>query len=179
MIMNAKPIINQKTQLFSSPAPAADWGQLQHPGTLIGLSRRRFCRDDVLRLIDTRQIRWAWDISRRQSRRPEVRIWRESLLAYLARESGGAGPPSSPDNLPLPQVIEAILPRPPAVLAPRAAVLRPSELQRRLLCSRVHLLRLIADGELCALPSSGPGRETTAVLYQSAVEFLKRRSMSI
>ena len=133
MIINTKPIINQKNQLFLSPAPAADWCHLQHPRTLIGLSRKRFCKDDVLRLIDTRQIRWAWDISRKGARRPEVRIWRESLLAYLARENGGAPKAFGADDLALPQVIEAILPKPPA-LAPRAATVRGRELQRRFLC---------------------------------------------
>jgi hypothetical protein len=177
MIINTKPIINQKSQLFLSPAPAADWGQLQHPGTLMGLSRRRFRRDDVLRLIDTGQIRWAWDISRKGARRPEVRIWRESLLAYLARESGGDPKAFGADDLSLPQVIEAILPRPPA-LTPRAATVRGRELQRRLLCCRTHLARLIADGELCCVGPTGPGRNP-AILYQSVFEFLKRRSMSL
>jgi hypothetical protein len=143
----------------------------------MGLSRRRFRRDDVLRLIDTRQIRWAWDISRKGARRPEVRIWRESLLAYLARESGGAGPAPPPDDLSLSQVIEAILPRPPA-LNLRAATVRGTELQRRFLCCRTHLAGLIADGELCCVGPSGPGRNP-AILYQSVFEFLKRRSMSV
>src|SRR5208283_1467330 len=135
MIINTKPIINQKNQLFLTPSPASDWCHLQHPRTLMGLSRRRFCRDDVLRLIDTREIRWAWDIARKDARRPEVRIWRESLLAYLARESGGAAPP--PDGLSLAQVSEAILPR-PAALARRAATVRARELQRRFLCCQTH-----------------------------------------
>jgi len=176
MIINTKPIINQKNQLFLSPAPAADWCHLQHPRTLMGLSRKRFCKDDVLRLIDTRQIRWAWDISRKGARRPEVRIWRESLLAYLARESG-VGPAPTPDDLSLPQVIEAILPRPPA-LTPRAATVRGRELQRRFLCCRTHLAGLITDGELCCVGPTGPGRNP-AILYQSVIEFLKRRSMSV
>jgi hypothetical protein len=143
----------------------------------MGLSRRRFGRDEVLRLIDTRQIRWAWDISRKGARRPEVRIWRESLLACLARESGGAPKTFGADDLSLPQVIETILPRPPA-LTPRAATVRGSELQRRFLCCRTHLAGLIADGELCCVGPSGPGR-SPAILYQSVFEFLKRRSMSL
>ncbi len=177
MMMNTKPIINQKKQLFLAPAPAADWCLLQHPWTLLGLSRKRFCKDDVLRLIDSREIRWAWDISRKGARRPEVRIWRESLLAYLARESGGGGPAPAPDELSLTQVIEAILPRPPA-LAPRAATVRGRELQRRFLCCQGHLAGLIADGELCCVGPTGPGI-TPAILYQSVFEFLKRRSMSL
>jgi len=175
MIINTKPIINQKNQLFLSPAPAADWCHLQHPRTLIGLSRKRFCNDDVLRLIDSRQIRWAWDISRKGARRPEVRIWRESLLAYLARENGGDPKAFGADDLALPQVIGAILPKPP--LAPRTAIVRGRELQRQFLCCQGHLAGLIADGELCCVGPAGPGK-TPAILYQSVFEFLKRRSMS-
>lgn len=143
----------------------------------MGLSRRRFRRDDVLRLIDSREIRWAWDISRRGARRPEVRIWRESLLAYLARESGAARPPAPPEDLALPQVIAAILPKPPA-LTPRAATVPGRDLQRRFLCCRTHLAGLIADGELCCVGPTGSGRNP-AILYQSVFEFLKRRSMSL
>jgi len=171
--MNAKSIINQKIQPFLPPVGAADWCQLQHVKTFMGLSRRRFSKDEVLMLIDTRQIRWAWDIARKGARRPEVRIWRESLIACLAQESGGAAPLA--DDLSLPQVIEAILPR-PAVLAMRAATLHAGELQRRLLCCRAHIAGLIADRELSRV---GPSGRNPAVLYQSAFEFLKRRSMSI
>jgi hypothetical protein len=143
----------------------------------MGLSRQRFGKADVLRLIDSRQIRWAWDIARKGACRPEVRIWRESLLAYLARESGGDPNAFGAEDLSLPQVIEAILPRPPA-LTPRAATVRGRELQRRFLCCRTHLAGLIADGELCCVGPTGPGR-SPAVLYQSVFEFLKRRSMSV
>jgi hypothetical protein len=143
----------------------------------MGLSRRRLGRDDVLRLIDSREIRWAWDISRKSARRPEVRIWRESLLAWLARESGGAPAASGADGLSLTQIIEAILPRPPA-LTPRAAAISGRELQKRFLCCQGHIAGLIADGELCCLGPAGPGK-TPAILYRSVFEFLKRRSMSI
>jgi hypothetical protein len=143
----------------------------------MGLSRRRFSKDDVLRLIDTRQIAWAWDISRKSARRPEVRIWRESLIAYLAQESSGGGPAPLVDDCALPQVIEAIL-GVPAAITPRTATLRARELQRRFLCCQTHLAGLIADGELCRIGSTGP-KETPVILYRSAFEFLKRRSMSI
>jgi len=174
MIMNSNRVINQKSQLSPAPAPAADWCQLQHPRTLAGLSRRRFGRHDILRLIDSGQIRWAWDISRPGARRPEVRIWRESLLAFLARE-GGAGAEAGADDLALAQVIAAVLPKPPA-LTPRAATVGGRELQRRFLCSAGHVAGLIADGELCCLGRTGP-RGTPAILYQSAFEFLKRRTL--
>jgi hypothetical protein len=175
--MNAKPIINQKNQPFLSSVPAGDWCHLQHVRTLMGMSRQRFSRDDVLRLIDSRQIQWAWDISRQRARRPEIRIWRESLQAYLAREYGGGSPAPPAEEAPLSRIIEAILPR-PNVVALRAATLRGSELQRRLLCCPNHLAGLIADGELCCVGKPGP-RVGPVILYQSAFEFLRRRSMSV
>lgn len=138
----------------------------------MGLSRKRLHQGVILGLIDRREIRWAWDIARR----PEVRIWRESLLAYLAREGGGPNDGGAED-LTLEQVIGAVLPK-PAAITPRAATVGRRELQRRFLCSRNHVAHLIADGELSCLGASGPG-ETPAVLYQSAFEFLKRRTMSV
>jgi hypothetical protein len=172
--MNIKSTINQKNWPFLPSAGAADWCHLQHIKTLMGLSRRRLSRDEVLALIDTRQIRWAWDISRQDARRPEIRIWRESLVAYLAGESGGAVPVAN--VLCLPQVIETILPK--AALAPRTAALRARELQRRFQCCGTHLAGLIADGELCCVGPPRPGA-TPSVLYQSAFEFLKRRSLTV
>jgi hypothetical protein len=174
--MNATLKINRKNEPFLPAAGAANWCQLQHIKTLMGLSRRRLSKDEVLALIDNRQIQWAWDIARKGASRPEVRIWRESLIACLARESGGGAAPLA-DDLSLPQVIEIILPR-PATLALRAATVRGRELQRRFLCCRTHLAGLIADGELCRVGPVRPGA-TPVILYQSAFEFLKRRAMSI
>jgi hypothetical protein len=174
MILNTKEIINQKNQNSLISGPPSDWCPLQHPRALMGLSRRRVGRDDVLKLIDSREIRWAWDIARKGARRPEVRIWRESLLAYLARERQ-APSGAKPEEPELGEVIGAILPKPWA-LTPRAATLRGTELQRRFLCCRTHLAGLIADGELSCVGPAGPGRNP-AVLYQSVFEFLKRRTM--
>jgi hypothetical protein len=157
------------------PPGGAGWCPLQHPRTLIGLSRRRLNPEDILKLIDSRQIRWAWDISRQGTSRPELRLWRESLLACLAREGGGPAPLS--DNLSLEQVIHAILPRPEGN-SRRAATVRGRELQIRLACGPALLGRLIADGEMCAVGPLRKGK-SPVVLYQSAFEFLKRRSISV
>jgi hypothetical protein len=172
--MNAIPKINIKNEYFFA-ASAGGWCHLQHPKTLIGLSRRRLGQGDVLKLIDSRQIRWAWDISRRGAGRPEVRLWRDSVLACLAKENGAAAPPA--DDLSLEQVIDAILPRPNANSV-RASTVCGRELQRRFLCSQKHIGRLIADGDLCCLGRMRKGR-SPVILHQSAVEFLKRRSMSV
>jgi hypothetical protein len=173
--MNAIPKINQKIGSFLPPPAGAAWRPLQHPKTLIGLSRQRLSLNDILKLIDARQIRWAWEISRRGNRRPEVRIWHESLLAYLAGESGGATPRA--DHLSLEQVIASILPK-PAANSPRAATLHGRELQKRLLCGHMHISRLVADGELCCVGPLKKGK-SRVILYQSAFEFLKRRSLSV
>src|SRR5271166_2962860 len=160
MIWHAKPVINQKLDLFSPPLPPAGWRHLQPLRTLLGLSRQRLTPDDALRLIDSRQVRWAWDISRKGARRPEVRIWRASLLVYLARENGGAVE-APPEEMSLAQVIEAILPK-PAALTPRAASVCGRELQRRFMCCSAHLTGLIADGELsCVGPKKA--KETPAI----------------
>ena len=174
MVMIAKEIINEKGGNLLTAPPASDWGHLQHPRALMGLSRKRCGRDEALRLIDSGEIRWAWDIARRGARRPEVRIWRESLLAYLAREGGAA---ERADEAELGEVIAAILPKPWA-LTPRTATVRGTELQRRFLCCRTHLAGLIADGELSCVGPTGPGRNP-AVLYQSVFEFMKRRPMAL
>jgi hypothetical protein len=173
--MNAKPKINQKNEIIPAIPGAGDACQLQHIRAFVGLSRRRLGYNDVLRLIDSRQIRWAWDIAGRGARRPEVRIWRDSLIAALAREHGAEV--ADGGNLTLAQVIEAILPR-PAALAMRSGAVAFHELQRRLLCGRNHLLRLVADGELCRVGEIRPG-DPPLVLYQSVFEFMKRRSLSI
>jgi hypothetical protein len=169
MILNTNSVSNEKTGRLRACARPADWCHLQHVRTLMGLSRRRLSRDEALRLIDNGQIQWAWDISRLGARRSEVRIWRESLLSYLAAESGQAKK-KKPEAAPLQDVIAAILPKPWA-LTPRAAVVGRRELQRRFLCCRTHLAGLVEDGELRVC-----GR---GILYQSAFEFLKRRCLSL
>jgi hypothetical protein len=173
--MNTKPKINTKRAL-SPPGPAGDGGcPLQHVRTLVGLSRHRFARGEILGLIDRREIGWAWDISRKDARRPEIRIWHESVLAYLARENGGDAPP--PARYSIDQILALVLPKADP-LAPRTAGVGYVELQRRPLCSRQHLNHLIADGELCQIRPCRPSR-TPAILYQSAVEFLRRRCLSV
>jgi len=166
--------INQKIEGNSATSAPAGWAPLQHPRLLIGLSRARLTLNDVFRLIDNRQIRWAWDISRPGSGRPEVRIWRQSLLDYLNRENQAAA--AAMQNFTLAQVIATVLPQ--STFSPRTRTLRGNELQRRFTCSSAHISRLIDDGELSCVGAAGMGR-TPGVLYQSTFEFLKRRSLSL
>lgn len=172
--MNIQPKINPQNGPFPPPAVPAHWPPLQRAKTLIGLSRRPLALEDVLTLIETRQIVWAWDIARPGANRPEIRIWRESLLGYLAHE-GGAAPQNG--GLSLRQIIEAILPG-PAALGPRSATVNGRELQRRFQCSRTHLAGLIADGELARVGPARPGI-SPVILWQSVFEFLKRRRLPL
>ena len=177
MIMNTKPIINQKKQLFSTPAPAADWCHLQHPRTLMGLSRKRFCTGRCPEADRQAGNPVGLGHFPQRRRRPEVRIWRESLLAYLARESGGGGPAAAPER--------TFAHASHRSHSAQAACHAPA---------RGHCARP-GDAKTISLLPDTPGRpdrrrrvvlcrpdrprETPAVLYQSVFEFLKRRSMSV
>ena len=104
-------------------------------------------------MIDSGEIRWAWDIARSGARRPEVRIWRDSLLAYLAREGGAA---ERADEAELGEVIAAILPKPWSRrlggdgagdgVAAAAVFVLPGRIPAG----------LIADGELSCVGPTGP-----------------------
>lgn len=39
--------------------------------------------DDVLALIETGELSWAWDIRSRDAERRDVRVWRDSVLSFL------------------------------------------------------------------------------------------------
>jgi hypothetical protein len=174
--MNDKQISNPLNTPISSLTSAVSGAcQLQHASALMGLSRRRLDKDDVFRLIDSRQIRWAWDIARKNARRPEIRIWRQSLLDYLAQENGPAAPTG--DNLSADQVIESILPKPAAITL-RTATVAAGDLRRRFLCCQRHLRGLIADGELWS-GSPQASMKTLAIFYQSTFDFLRRRCLSL
>jgi hypothetical protein len=164
------------TQLFSS-LPSAGGRPLQHVKTLTGLSRRRLSTEDVLDLIENRQIKWAWNIARKDAARPELRFWRDSLLVYFVRESGANDTSSFVEDLPLEQVITAILPR---NAGPQTAglAIRAADLSQRFLCCPNHILGLVRDGELQSgvpLQANVP----TTIRYQSAFEFLQRRCLTL
>ena len=164
------------TQLFPS-LPSTGGRPLQHVKTLTGLSRRRLSVEDVLDLIENRQIKWAWNIARKDAARPEFRFWRDSLLNYFVRESGAGEPSSLSEEIPIEHVIANILPRCAAPHSP-ASVIRAADLSQRFLCCSNHILGLVRDGEL---KSAGPlqANVATAIRYHSAYEFLQRRCLTL
>ncbi|HZM02902.1 MAG TPA: hypothetical protein VFC44_07745 [Candidatus Saccharimonadales bacterium] len=164
------------TQLFPS-LPSTGGRPLQHVKTLTGLSRRRLSVEDVLDLIENRQIKWAWNIARKDAARPELRFWRDSLLNYFVRESGAGEPSSLSEEIPIEHVIANILPRCAAPHSP-ASVIRAADLSQRFLCCSNHILGLVRDGEL---KSAGPlqANVATAIRYHNAYEFLQRRCLTL
>ena len=158
-------------QLFSS-LPSAGGRPLQHLKTLTGLSRRRLRTEDVLDLIENRELRWAWNICRKDAIRPELRFWRDSLMVYFVRESGAGDTTSFVEDLPLEEVINAILPR------GKSPVIGIADLSQRFLCCPNHILGLVRDGEL---ESSTPlqSRFQASIRHQSACEFLQRRCLTV
>jgi hypothetical protein len=163
------------TQIFSS-LPSAGGRPLQHVKTLTGLSRHRLSAEDVLDLIENRQIKWAWNIGRKDAIRPELRFWRDSLMVYFVRESGATDTASFVEDLPLEEVIAAILPR---CAGPKSTsfAIRAADLSQRFLCCPNHVLGLVRDGELESAAPLHPNVPTT-IRYPSAVEFLRRRCLT-
>lgn len=120
--------------------------------------------------IDNGDIRWAFNIARRDSRR-EVRIWWSEVQSILTGE-----PLASNDPKLLGLVIADILPplrnRPAQLVTVTGA-----ELQRCLGCGHQLVNELIDDGEFGA-PVNPAARPVSAVVtYNAAVAFLRRRKL--
>lgn len=114
--------------------------------------------DSVLSLIDTGDLRWAWDISLRRGQViREVRIWARSVIAH---QHGEKQPGAAVE-----QVIEEILGTTPPQRA-RASVVRS-----HLCCSQQHIQRLVEQGEISAVVA----RRTRWVETDSVRRFLMRR----
>jgi hypothetical protein len=122
--------------------------------------------DEVLALIDTGELSWAWDISSQDAERREVRIWRDSVLQFLSRSEEGnqrwtrmdlpAPPPSRQAGTDEEErVLLAIL--------PHSAEVRSTTLQRLFTASQGHIQNLINAGLLTGLndPRTGPHRTRT------------------
>lgn len=111
--------------------------------------------DDVLYLIEDRQLSFAFDLALPGAARRELRVWRECLRR--------------PDAT-LREAIDAILP------AGGQPAVRISSLRLRWVCSPSHLFNLIRAG--CLQEASPEGRRTTQARFvtrASAARFLEER----
>ena len=121
--------------------------------------------DEVLELLDTGELTWAWDIRSPDADRREIRIWRESLMGYFDRGSRGLKPAEPPSE---PQVLAAVIPTRPE--------LRSTEIRRIFTCSSTHVLKLVRAGCLDGLnpPHVGPNG-FVRVRRASVIRFLQQR----
>lgn len=124
--------------------------------------------DDVLALIDTGELSWAWDIRTPAADRREIRVWRDDVLRHLDRTSRGIRPA---DPLPLDQVMTAILPH-------SRPEIRSTEIQRIFSCSSSHVLNLVQAGCLAGLNAPGTGPNGfVRVTRLSVIQFLQLRTV--
>lgn len=126
--------------------------------------------DDVMNLIDTGALRCAWNIASPGSERREIRVWRDSVLAYLKGQ-----PTNAKEEINLRAIIKGFLPAP--TLLQGWSTIRGVEIARRLSCSQWLVGNLITTGELhIAFPVAD--KVSPYVQHNSLVEFLIRREMS-
>lgn len=117
--------------------------------------------DQVLSLIECGKLEWAWDVARHGANRREIRIWRDSLMAFLQGKTGGSAIDA--------EVIGRILPH-------SRPELRASEIRHMFCCSQSHISHLVEDGQLTATTLSQRGPLGSAkITRQSIITFLLNR----
>ena len=124
--------------------------------------------DYVLAAIETGAIGFAWDIRGRAAAAREIRMWRDSLLAWLANPvmERAAGPVRLQDD-------RAIL---GSLFLHSRPELRGTELQRMFSCGHSHVINLIKDGLLTATTKAGSGpRGSPRITRASVINFLSSR----
>lgn len=132
--------------------------------------------DQVLSLIETGAIAWAWDLRSKEATRREVRVWRESLLDYLHHDDGPRTPPSVKARL----TDQDEAPTYQALMPHSRPELRTTELTRLWSVSSTHMHALIADQLLAEAgreekrPASGPN-SYIKVTRESVIAFLMSR----
>lgn len=120
--------------------------------------------DEILALIDSGELAWAWDISSEAAERREVRIWRESLLVFLS-----PGGPSSHSDLDETNVLNFLLPH-------SGDELRSTHLQRLFTASQGHIQHLIDQKLLHGLNDPKTGRNGyVRVTRASFLTFMRAR----
>lgn len=119
----------------------------------------------IVWLIETGELATAWDIRTVGAGRPEIRIWRESMLDLVAQR------PQT--RRPVADVIASIMPH-------GRETLRTPEVHRLLGCSQLHTYRLIEDGLLEVEGRRTQIRGTNSIYRvrrESLVRFLMARAL--
>lgn len=163
---------------------------------------------EVLALIDSGQLRWAFDIRSGNAERREVRIWRQSLFDYTGLyRATRAG---LPDDCAFKRVMDQIFPeeiivrpvisgvkRPPChgarnfqqemrvkpevfrqIKIPGEPVLRCTEVAEKFCCNPQHVLNLLAENLFQRAKVPMGVKASPLVTRASVVHFLKQRRLS-
>jgi len=127
--------------------------------------------DEVLAMIQTGRIEWAWDIGR-GAKRMELRIWRESLSDCI-RTLEGRG--KAFGGMLQAHVVSMAVP-PPRPDALKNRLVNGVDLRHRFSCSEFLISQLIKEGELRAYGVT-PNKHTPKIVYESILDFLSRRCL--
>ena len=122
--------------------------------------------DEILALIEGGELGWAWDIRGPGADRREIRVWRDSVEAYL--RGGGAGTDGT-EGMNEEEVLASVFPH-------KREELRSPELERMFSCSQVHVYSLVRMSLIDGLnePRLGP-YGFIRVTRASVIRFLQQR----
>lgn len=136
--------------------------------------------DQVLSLICSAALEYAWDIASRDADRREIRVWRESVSDYMTHDDG----PRTPARVRVSASHQDDGPAYQAVLPSSRPDFRTTELARSWTASSTHIHQLVADGliqenaeDRRTRPASGPN-SYIKVTRASVISFLLSRRIT-
>ena len=152
------------------------------PAVTLFLDRRP---REILALIESGRLRWAFDIRTRNARAREIRVWRDSLLEFAGLKLRPQ--PPSGDQEEFDAMMSQMLPEqeeppkpapPPAGVVPLIHKFEPTvsggDVARCLSCAQGHVVNLLRD-RLLAPSSERVPQGRLLVTRSSVIEFLRRR----
>jgi hypothetical protein len=150
------------------------------PAAMLFLNKKQRA---VVGLIETGQLRWAFDIRSASAATREIRVLRDSLFEYTRLRPREHYHES--DRHEFEEIIQAILPEPqekcprraPASAATTEPVVTGIEVAQCLACSPGHVRKLLHDNLLRAPGRHEPG-DAVLVLRSSVIGFLRKRRMT-
>src|SRR5262245_33837318 len=129
------------------------------------------CSEDrVMRLTESGELQFVFDLATRDARRREVRVYSGSVYSYANRSGQRLRP--THDDIRLARAISACIP-------PGDGPIRLSDLARSWTISSTHAHDLARSGELSLLPSQNhKAKQSPFIDRQSAQRFLAGRRVN-
>jgi len=151
------------------------------PAVMLFLNRKQRA---VVGLIESGQLRWAFDIRSANAATREIRVLRNSLFEYTRLRPRECFHES--DRHEFADIIKAILPeprpkrpqpRPPLQTARGEPVVTSAQVAQCLSCSTGHVRKLLGE-KLLRAPARRAAGDDVILLRASVVEFLWKRRMT-